>query len=264
MQAFTVSPVCSYVYLVEVAITVFWREQAYEPFLLDLYCRFCDASSAHLSSGNIEKYSFLLDDFMGMNKRFFVYNASIVLKSNRLGPLIDQCLEYIGCETPRVAKAAYTFFETIFMAYWREEFIETYNRDSVNDALRFNPNDDGLYHELRAELKDKLHYILAKMLKHLSEIPAELIRDCIYEAVAAEIKAFPEWNQQIWQHLILPLPHDIFRKLEKEDFLDFLAQTQEQDFYVAERACAALQKMIHMMNKRMVTSSKRSKNYDLN
>jgi hypothetical protein len=51
-----------------------------------------------------------LDDFIGMNKRFFICNASIVLKSNQLPSLIDHCLEFIGCDTPRVAKAAYAFF----------------------------------------------------------------------------------------------------------------------------------------------------------
>lgn len=103
-----------------------------------------------------------------MNKRFFIYNASIVLKSKQLTPLIDQCLDYIDSETPRIAKAAYTFFETIFMAYWRHEFIEIYNKDANNDPIGFNPNDAELYYELKIELADKVHYVVAKILNRLS------------------------------------------------------------------------------------------------
>lgn len=75
------------------------------------------------------RLSFLLDDFLGLNKRFFVNNPSIVISSNQLAPLIDHSLEYIGCDTPRVAKAAYIFFEVLFMAYWRPCFIDEYNKN---------------------------------------------------------------------------------------------------------------------------------------
>jgi hypothetical protein len=47
------------------------------------------------------------------------------------------------------------------------------------------------------------------MLVRLSEIPSECIRNCIFDAVFAEFKAFPEWNSKIWYELITPLPNDI-------------------------------------------------------
>ena len=142
-------------------------------------------------------------------------NPSIVINSNQLAPLIDHSLEYIGCDTPRVAKAAYTFFEVIFMAYWRPYLINQYNQNDDHDPLCFNCNEHEVYNGLKLELQDKIHYILAKMLKHLSEIPSEAIRDCIIDTLVAEIKAFPEWNTDIWEKLILPLPNDIFRGTEK-------------------------------------------------
>jgi hypothetical protein len=56
-----------------------------------------------------------------MSKRFFVCNASIVLSSGELPHLIELCTTaFVGCDTPRIARASYSFFETIFMVYWRK------------------------------------------------------------------------------------------------------------------------------------------------
>lgn len=58
-----------------------------------------------------------------MNKRLFVYNSSLLLKSGELPRLIDLSIDYMESDTPRVVKAAYSFFETIFMAYWSPRLI---------------------------------------------------------------------------------------------------------------------------------------------
>lgn len=101
---------------------------------------------------------------MGMNKRFFIFNASIVLKSNQLPILIDHCIEYLSNDNPRIARATYTFFETIFMTYWPIEFINEYNSNSENESFKFIEEDLPLYELLKEHLRDKVHYIMAKML----------------------------------------------------------------------------------------------------
>lgn len=46
-----------------------------------------------------------------MNKRFFVHNASIVLSSGKLPLIIETAVNFFfGCDIPRIAKAAYSFF----------------------------------------------------------------------------------------------------------------------------------------------------------
>ncbi len=63
----------------------------------------------HISK--MDEYCYLLDDFIGISRRFFVYNASIVLNSGQLPNIIDLCTNaFIGSNTPRIAKAAYNFF----------------------------------------------------------------------------------------------------------------------------------------------------------
>lgn len=102
-----------------------------------------------------------------------------------------------------------------------------------------------------------MHYILAKMLLSLSEIPGDWVKFCIFDAVFAELKAFPEWNTEIWRELITPLPNDILLSKEKEEFMKYIDETKETTFYVVKRANEALQKLISTIYKRMTTASKR-------
>lgn len=85
---------------------------AYTDYLRRLYSDFCQIAFDHMRKiEDVGRFSYLLDDFMGMNKRFFLYNASIVLSSGKLPDIIDMLINgFIGCDTPRVAKAAYSFF----------------------------------------------------------------------------------------------------------------------------------------------------------
>jgi len=56
-----------------------------------------------------------------MNKRFFIFNTNIVITAGQLPQLLELCISaFMNSNTPRVAKASYTFFETIFMVYWRQ------------------------------------------------------------------------------------------------------------------------------------------------
>ncbi|MCB0370473.1 MAG: hypothetical protein KDD45_13870 [Bdellovibrionales bacterium] len=121
---------------------------------------------------SIERFSYLLDDFMGMNKRFFLYNASIVLSSGKLPSIIEITINvFMGCDIPRVAKAAYSFFDTIFMVYWPSEHLQ--HRNNKEDVTPFlpKPEDATDYQALKQFLLQKLEQILTKMLDHLGKAP---------------------------------------------------------------------------------------------
>jgi hypothetical protein len=147
-------PVCSYVYLVEVAVTVFCGHSDFAEYFKGVYIRFCEITYSHLNSREkIERYHFLLDDFIGMNKRLFIFNANIVLTSGQLPALLDLCIfAFMSSGTPRVAKACYSFFESIFMVYWRNELIEEYNAETEGDKFVPRPEDHELYMQLRTFL----------------------------------------------------------------------------------------------------------------
>jgi hypothetical protein len=60
---------------------------------------------------DLGRFSYLMDDFMGMNKRFFLHNASVILSSGKLPSIINLAINaFMGCDIPRVAKASYSFF----------------------------------------------------------------------------------------------------------------------------------------------------------
>lgn len=62
----------------------------------------------------------------------------------------------MSCDTPRVAKAAYSFFETIFLVYWGPDFLAS--RNSQEDIVKFipSPADAGNYLALKSFLVPKL------------------------------------------------------------------------------------------------------------
>ena len=82
LEAYQKHPICSYIYTLEVAITVFYSNPNFNEYFKDLYQKFCKVTYAHLKQAQvISDYQLLIDDFIGMNKRFFIYNSRIVLES---------------------------------------------------------------------------------------------------------------------------------------------------------------------------------------
>lgn len=112
LSSFVKYPICSYVYLVEVTVTIFSANPSFNEYLRKLYSDFCDIAFSHMNKiQDISRFSYLLDDYMGMNKRFFLYNASTVLSSGKLPSIIELTINFfMGCDVPRVAKSAYSFF----------------------------------------------------------------------------------------------------------------------------------------------------------
>lgn len=102
-----------------------------------LYQNFCQITYAHLKEkDSISDYELLIDDFIGMNKRFFIYNSQIVLESGELPSLIETCINLSNViEVPQVSKSSYRFFETIFMVYWSDDFINHYNQNEEVDKF---------------------------------------------------------------------------------------------------------------------------------
>lgn len=70
-------------------------------------------------------------------------------------------------DVPQVSKSAYQFFETIFMVYWSEDFIERYNLNEYGDKFERDPRNQVLYNQLKLFILPKLPEIIIKMINHL-------------------------------------------------------------------------------------------------
>jgi hypothetical protein len=261
LEAYPRYPICSYAYLLEIAITVFYENQQYTDYFRAVFVKFCEITFVHMNQvEKMEKYSYLLDDFIGISKRFFVYNASILLNSGQLPNLIQLCTSaFIGSETPRIARAAYTFFETIFMVYWRQEFVDDYNSEMTGEREKFTrkTEDEPLYFQLKNLLVEKLDHIVTKILEHLSLVPSESTREQILFVLLSEIKAFPQENMAIWPKIFARLPADILVANEKARFkanLDLLASA---DFAQVREAARFIKRYVYLMNKRMINANNR-------
>lgn len=243
----------------EVAITVFYKHPQHTEYLKGVFVRFCGTLYLHLRDAqSIERYSFLFDDFVGVSKRFFLYNASILLGSGELGNIIQLCTNaFTASDTPRVAKGAYSFFETVFMVYWRQEFIDRYNSKKEGQRLERRVEDACLYLQLKALLLQKLEFILCKIMEHLSQAPYESTRHHILEVLTSQIKAFPEENVLLWPKILAMLPPDILVNNEKARFANTLPGMLSPDFAVVKTTTKQLKKYIYLINKRMVAANNR-------
>lgn len=91
-----------------------------EQFLRDLYDSFTESALKHLQSAqSIDRYCYLIDDFLGMNSRLLVYKTTIIVESSHFERLIrfitTDCLQ---SNSSKAIKATYSFLHTLFMVYW--------------------------------------------------------------------------------------------------------------------------------------------------
>ncbi len=70
-------------------------------------------------------------------------------------------------DVPQVSKSAYQFFETIFMVYWSDDFIQKYNANEYGDRFEKDTKNRELYKQLKLFIIPKLPEILIKMINHL-------------------------------------------------------------------------------------------------
>lgn len=89
LQEYQNNPQPPFVYLLEVAITVYGSSQSHPEVLLylqGLYEQFYKITFHHLSTikDSFSQLQYLIDDFIGLHIRIFVYNAGIILNSGKV------------------------------------------------------------------------------------------------------------------------------------------------------------------------------------
>lgn len=128
-----------------------------------------------------------------MSSRLITYKTSIIIESHQFPKLLNfvsgDCLQ---TSTPKVIKATYGFLQTVFMLYWTEESRHLYCEAEGDEALTPLLSDPTMYIELKGYLLQQMENIVHHMLQHLSEMPSELARESILDALLSEIKAFPD------------------------------------------------------------------------
>ena len=93
--------------------------------------------------------------------------------------------------------------------------------------------------------------LLIKMIQHLSEVPSSSVRHCIIDALLAEVKAFPNENQQIWFRIFETIPEKILTNKEKNNFLEMIPDLSESHL-------EDIEELINLISKRYVHESVRS------
>ena len=74
--------------------------------------------------------------------------------------------------------------------------------------------------------KEKIPYLVS----HLSESPSDRVREAIIDALVSELKAFPEYNDEIWKDTIKSQPSDVLLIGEKEVIAKMLEEAKDRFF----------------------------------
>ena len=118
-NAYQNHPIASYVYTVEIVVTVFSQYREFSEALKNIYEKACEITFKHLSKLDvIEANPELSEDFFGMNMRFMRYAPKIVIECDKLDAVLDLCYKAIGVEDKSIANAVYGFIESLYMVMW--------------------------------------------------------------------------------------------------------------------------------------------------
>ena len=123
-------PISTFLYLFEIAITVYYECEIVLPYLQELYNQFYDITFYYLSltSNPFEEYEYLIYDFLGVNLRVMLYNSIIIRDIDKLYKIVEFCLNCLVSNIPSLLSSACLVFESIFMVYWKD-----YSRKKYQD-----------------------------------------------------------------------------------------------------------------------------------
>lgn len=114
-------PVSSFVYAVEVIVTVFYPYPAYEKLVCDAFARVCHLTFAHLQHlHSLQDSPELGEDFFGLLARYCRYAPTIIVSYACSDPRVVQLtLAAIGVEHKDVAKSLYCWVEALCKLLWK-------------------------------------------------------------------------------------------------------------------------------------------------
>lgn len=118
-------PVSSYVYLVEVLVTVFSTAPEFMNPITLLFENTVEITFYHLGKlKDIEDNAGLADDFFGMLSRFVRFMPQIINNCKHFDRLLK--LTEIACELEQsgLAKTFYAFMEDLYMQFWNVEMVK--------------------------------------------------------------------------------------------------------------------------------------------
>lgn len=201
-------PVSTYLYSVEVALTIFYRTPEYQSWLENIFNMMNQQTCIYLKDKNIHKIDpDLLDDFFGLIVRYLRYMPEVVLNCPTLKLMLEQGTALIGIQTVHAAKALYQFFEEVFKVC------------QPGSQLR------GASELLRIIAEENFGtLIISKMMQEfVTCYPQRIVRDFMDDVFMKAISLHQQ-NSIIWfSEALKPIPQNILNPGEKNSFIGNLS-----------------------------------------
>ena len=125
LESYKTYPLGSYVYLVEVFVTVFNGIPELSQAIKLLFENTCEITFTHLSKlqkidSNIE----LAEDFFGMLSRFLRFMPQTINNCKHFPQMLELMVMTVGVENPELARVFYSFVEDLYMQFWSPQYIK--------------------------------------------------------------------------------------------------------------------------------------------
>lgn len=169
-------------------------------YLQNLYLQFYEITIYHVSTieNSLSVLQYLIDDFLGLHIRIFVYNSSILLNTGKVEEILKFTSKCLVSGLPKLASSASHLFESIFMIYWMPYSREKYKKEGYGEVVTLQAENVPMYAELRNLLRPSVPGMIQELFSALGGVPPEFVRDNVIDCLKAVILAFPVENLDLW------------------------------------------------------------------
>ena len=125
LEGYRKYPISSYVYMVEILVTVFYNTPQFHSPINSLFESVCEITFNHLSRmEDLMQNPDLASDFFGMLSRFMRFMPQIINNCNHIDLLLNFLIDSCGIEDGQTARAYYAFVEDLYMQYWDISLVQ--------------------------------------------------------------------------------------------------------------------------------------------
>ncbi|KRX09297.1 Armadillo-type fold [Pseudocohnilembus persalinus] len=186
-------PISSYLYLIEITVTVFGQSAEFQQFLVNVLKNIFTITNQHfLSYGNywaaFQEDPYISEDFFGLWSRILSYSPEVMLKLEIFEPLMQIFAQGVMVENLKVGKAMFSLAENFYLLFKQEKFSKI-------------PQDKQIYYEpFRNNLIQHSQHLMSRLLYAITQFPPDPLQPYILDIVLGQIQAFPQQAQNWFFH----------------------------------------------------------------
>lgn len=140
IESYTKYAKSSYVYMLEVLVTVYYDNPNFLPYIENLFDKIIQITFTYLTSlDKIMELPKLAEDFFGLLSRILRFIPQVFFSSKHIKTLLDFIIQSCGIQDGEIARIFYNLLVDFYMQYWdRNLVLEYIEEDGMKDKPEIN------------------------------------------------------------------------------------------------------------------------------